>query len=53
LDAGEPHETYAEVLEMKPVRDLGSDGAENARGVMVTTFEDALLPTAFTASTRN
>jgi hypothetical protein len=51
--AGDPHDTYADVPEMKPVRDLGADGAENANGVVVTTLDEALFPTAFTANTRN
>jgi hypothetical protein len=51
--AGEPQETYADVPEMKPVRDLGADGAENSNGVAVTTLDETLFPTAFTANTRN
>ena len=53
LVKGEPHEMYADVPEMKPVRDVGADGAEKASGVIVTTLEAALFPIAFTASTRN
>ena len=53
LATGEPQETYADVPEMKPVREVGADGAEKASGVAVTTLDDELLPTAFTANTRN
>ena len=47
------HDRYAMLLDKNPYRLRGAVGALGASGVLSTTTEGALLPTLFTARTRN